>query len=478
MKKITFFLCLLLTVNAMATDRTYLCGVTKVSVEKRSYGFMMKLTQKAKNTAEYTGSNSEKVYETTVDLALNTSNETPEGVYLLSADGFNTGLTAVYYNNNTRRLNADKESKFTIAHVSGNQYEIREGELNVQNMQGSDHYCYKYSYDVNELNTQGIGQTAFAFTYGEGTGGGNTSNETFANYDMTVNGVSVRREDNDYGMIRYFMTLDCTGKRWGTNNTYNYEVQLDIMPTSATISGTFASAGNTQVLAWTDTYVKWLKEDGSSKTRYIAKDSLNSITIQSKGGNQYRFTGGTLICQDITIGVMGDKQIDQTLYYHFNDAFDFGFDEDNKTVEITPTSVDVQEIVDGYQLTVVGTSNGVAYNAFIELESESLVGAHTVDGSLSLWSKVGTGSKDSYVTSGSTVNITQKSEDVYTLSATMLCENEYTYVLLPIDFNYGSATGVQTMQTKETNCRKFVRNGVVMFEKNGIVYDLLGAIQK
>lgn len=361
MKKVFYLaMALVCSISVMATNYNYKAAITKVSVENQSYGttykFKVSLTQTCLNTSD------NKTYDSTADLFLVSETPDLEGTYSVSSGSINPDLSAIYYGNNTRRPNPDKPNTFTIVKKDATHYEIGNGVINVQNMQGTNQYCYNYSYSTSDWTVN----TPFAFTYGST---GEDKTEPHVHYDMTVNKVYVERNDNDYGSIRYFMTLDCTGKRRDNNTNYNYEVQLDILPTSASISGTFATTGSAQILAPTDTYVKWIQSETSSKTRYVAKDSISTITIKNNGTNQYKFCGGTLICQDVTFGVMGDKQINQTLYYHFNDELDFYFDENDPTA--TGTEAARYEAVGRKVLRggrVMIERDGVIYNTLGQME--------------------------------------------------------------------------------------------------------------
>lgn len=295
--------------------------------------------------------------------------------------------------------------------------------------------------------------------------------ESFANYDMTVKGVTVTRNDNDYGTTRYFMTLTCVGQRWKTTNTFNYEVQLCLYPETETIEGKFATQGSKQVLMPINSYVKWV----DNKTRYLTNDSLSTIEIFNDGNNNYRFYGGTLICQDVEFDYTGKKVIKQTLYYHFNDTVPFHFDESDKTVAVTGTSVTATDVVDGIDLDVQGTADGADYQLMLRLDYTNLAGTFTTSNGLSLWSNVATGTQSSYVTDGSTVTVTHKSGNTYTVTATLVCDNGYTYTLSATDFTYGDETGTDLRALQATSAgSKFIRNGRLMMVHNGKLLDVLG----
>lgn len=306
MKKITFFLFLLLSVNAIATDYNYKCGVTIATVEKRSYGYMLKLTQRAKNTSEY---GSTTLYDNTVDLAIITDNETPAGTYSTTNGNFNTSLSAVYYGEYTRRLNTSKVSTFTIAKVGENQYEIREGQLNVQSSTYTNQYCYNYSYDVDDLNTKDIGQTPFAFTYGASSATG-----TVANYDMTVNAITsvVQDPDNSY---KYTLEMTCTGRRRLTTDDYNYEVTLVFDCGNEVLFGEYSTTStHSRLIQPSSSSVTWIS---GGKTRYLSTRVASNIQIL-KDGENYTICGGTLNCQDGS---------DDMWSYHFGNLAPITIDE-------------------------------------------------------------------------------------------------------------------------------------------------------
>ena len=100
------------------------------------------------------------------------------------------------------------------------------------------------------------------------------------------------------------------------------------------------------------------------------------------------------------------------------------------------------------------------------------------DGTLTLWSKVGHGATESYVTNGATVTIAPKTGNTHTLSANLLCENGYTYTLQAFDFNYGEAvgTGVESQESKvESQKSKVLRNGQLLIIRDGKTYNAQGA---
>lgn len=461
MKKVILSLFLSAAVCSLyATNYYYQAGVTKVTVQDNSTEskpyFKVSLTQNCLNTVDH------KLYESTVDLALYPKTHALEGTYSVADGTIKKDFSAVYYNNNTRRPNESKTNTFVIKKIDETHYAIGAGELNVQNLQGTNQYNYLYCYDGKTASTL----TDFEFTFGE------EEKPTVAKYDMTVVGHAVMRFDDDYGNTRYMMTLNCQGKRLGTNSVYNYEVQLNLHPNNQDIAASYSTAQSaTNILLPSDTYVQWQKTDGSVKTRYVASDSLSTIKIEKLGENQYRFVGGKLICQDVEFTVMGEKKIKQNLYYHFDAPFDFGFDEDSKNIDVIAESVKVEKTVDGYDLTAAGGG----YTVYITLESESLAGSFTTSNGLSTWSKVSMGSKDSYVESTSTATIVHKSGDTYSLSANLLCENGYTYILAPIDFTYSETpTNVENVN-ENVNVNKILHNGQLIIRHNDKYYQATGA---
>lgn len=479
-----------LTLVGHASTYNYLCAITELTVDTLASNtknqFTLNWTQKCKNTAEYT-TKPEGTYTTTVKLVLNSDDRTLEGTYTtiganpnsssanVNDQTINLVTSELYYGNTRRLLRTDSVSTFTIIKVDDTHYGISVGRLCFTAAAMADRnkhtYNYNYCYAEDEILTQGISPKPYVFGYdGE-------YKTQVNNYDMTVNGINVVRDDSDYDAIRYFLTLNCTGKNRDDNSERNYEVQLAIYPSEASIVGTYATQGG-QLLYSSNSYVKDLK---INKTRNLANDSVSTIKIQSKGTNRYSFYGGTLICTDVDLNyqaVYGKKRIEAVHYYHFSDnegaGIEFGFDENNKTVELTISQVAAEAVLDGYQLSITASAEGINYAAMIELESGSIAGTFNTTNGLSLWSNVTRGSISSYVTAGSTVTINAKSGNTYTLSGNLLCENEYTYVLKAFDFNY-VATGMENVQPSTAGPQKVIRNGQMIIIKDGKAFNAQGA---
>ena len=491
MKKVFMLLALCaLTMVANATTYNYLCGITDLTVDtlksttKNQY--TITFSQKCKNTAEYT-SKPETFYTSTVKIVLNSDDRTLEGVY--TTEGASRTSNSANVNDQTinmvnteftsgstsRVLYKDENyvSRFVINKEADGSYSIGECTLYFsQRVNQTNIYVYNYSYDAEHILEQGISQTPFVFGY---TGEYVTA---VYNYDMTVNGISVVRDDSDYDAIRYFLTLSCVGKNREDNTERNYEVQLAIYPSSESIVGTFATQGG-NLLYSSNSYVKDLK---INKTRYLANDSLSTIQIKSKGTNQYSFYGGTLTCTDVDLNyqaVYGKKRVEAVHYYHFSDnegaGIPFGYDETSKEVELTASKISVASVLDGWQITVTAAdANSVSYSLLMEIESESIDGTFTYNNGLSAWSKVERGQSSSYVASGSTLTINKKSNGNYTISGNLLCENEMTYILKPFDFSY-TATGIEAISDQPSGVsKKVLLDGQIYLIYEGQMYDVQG----
>ena len=495
MKKIfTLFALCALTMAAMAVNRNYLCGITSIKVDTLQSSsknqFTVTFEQKCKNTAEYNKPTT--YYTSTVKLVLNSDDRTLEGVYTTQGASATSStanvndqtinlVTSEFTSGSTSRvLRSDVISTFTIEKIGEKQYQISDGTLYfTQRVNKTDNWTYYYSYDAEHILEQGISQTPFVFGY---TGEYVTA---VYNYDMTVNGVNVTRDNSEYGAIRYFLTLSCSGTCRENNDVRNYEVQLAIYPSAENIAGTYATQGNSSLLYAPNCYVKDLK---ISKQRNLANDSLSSVMIKDKGNKQYSFYGGTLTCTDPDmnyLAVYGKKRIEAVHYYHFSDnggeGIPFGYDEENKTVELTPSKVSVDETTEGgettgYSLTVNATSEGINYTVLLDIDGTSLTGEHTTSNSLSTWSKVERGSSSSYISSGSAVTINAKSGNTYTLSGSLLCENGYTYVLKAFDFTYGNSTttGIENPSPALPSGVKILRDGKLYLMYQGTMYDVQG----
>lgn len=476
-----------LTMAANAVNRNYLCGITSIKVDTLQSSsknqFTITFEQKCKNTAEY--SKPTTYYTSTVKLVLNSDDRTLEGTYTTEGASATSSsanvndqtinlITSEFTSGSTSRvLRSDVVSTFTIEKIGEKQYQISDGALYfTQRVNKTDNWTYYYSYDAEEILTEGISKKPYVFGY---------SSEYQAavyNYDMTVNGISVLRDDSDYDAIRYFLTLSCVGKNREDGTERNYEVQLAIYPSSESIVGTFATQGG-NLLYSSNSYVKDLK---INKTRYLANDSLSTIQIKSKGTNQYSFYGGTLTCTDVDLNyqaVYGKKRVEAVHYYHFSDnegaGIPFGYDETSKEVELTASKISVASVLDGWQITVTAAdANSVSYSLLMEIESESIDGTFTYNNGLSAWSKVERGQSSSYVASGATLTINKKSNGNYTISGNLLCENEMTYILKPFDFSY-TATGIEAISDQPSGVsKKVLLDGQIYLIYEGQMYDVQG----
>ena len=495
MKKIFMLLALCaLTMVSSASTYNYLCAITELTVDTLQSNtknqFTLSWTQKCKNINEYS-SKPTTTYTTTVKLVLNSDDRTLEGVYTtegasetsssanVNDQTINLVTSELYYGSTRRLLRSDSISTFTIVKVDETHYGISVGRLCFTAAaladRGKHTYNYNYCYAEEDILTQGIEPTPYVFGYdGE-------YHEAVYNYDMTVNGISVLRDDSDYGAIRYFLTLSCVGKNRENGAERNYEVQLAIYPDQESIVGTYATQGG-NLLYSSNSYVKDLK---INKQRYLANDSISTIQIKSKGTNQYSFYGGTLICTDMDANysaVYGKKRIEAVHYYHFSDndgqGISFGFDESSKEVELTANSAAVETTINGIEITLqTKDSNNIAYTVYVVLDSETIEGTFTYNDNLSAWTKVGRNTNDSYITSGSTITINAKGNGVYTISGNLLCQNEYTYILKAFDFSYVDvATGIETVSGEglPVTGKKMLMDGQMYILKGEKIFDAQG----
>lgn len=490
MKKVFMLLALCaLTMAANAVNRNYLCGITSIKVDTLQSSsknqFTVTFEQKCKNTAEY--SKPTTYYTSTVKLVLNSDDRTLEGTY--TTEGASETSSSANVNDQTinlvtseftsgstsRVLRSDVVSTFTIEKIGEKQYQISDGTLYfTQRVNKTDNWTYYYSYDAEEILTEGISKKPYVFGY--------TAEYQTAiyNYDMTVNGISVMRDDSEYEAIRYFLTLSCVGKNRETGAERNYEVQLAIYPSEASIVGTYATQGGSLLYA-SNCYVKDLK---INKTRYLANDSISSIQIKSKGEKQYSFYGGTLICTDVDYVYANahpkePKRIEAVHYYHFSDndgeGISFGYDENSTEYELTANAIiNIESTINGLELTLQATdANGIAYTIYVILDGETLDGTFTYTSGLSTWSKVERGVNGSYIDNGTTVTINAKGSNTHTISGNFLCENGNTYILKAYDFTY-TTTGMQSLQPSEISNQKILRNGQMYLMHEGRMFDVQG----
>ena len=479
----------------------YLCAITELKVDTLASNtknqYTLSWTQVYKNTAEYT-TKPEGTYTTTVKLVINSDDRTLEGTYTtVGADPnsisanvndqtINLVSSELYYGSTRRLLRTDSVSTFTIIKIDDTHYGISVGRLCFTAAdlveRGKNSYIYNYCYAEDEILTPGISPKPFEFRYVQGE-----YVQQVYNYDMTVNGISVEHDDSGYGTLRYFLTLSCTGKNRANNTTRNYEVQLAIYPSEASIVGSFSTQGSGMLLYSSNSYVRDMKID---KTRYLANDSLSTIQIKSKGTNLYSFFGGTLTCTDIDANyqaVYHEKRIEAVHYYHFSDndgqGIEFGWDESSSEIELTPYSIDIEPFTASgeiykYNVTLnARNDNGKEHQVSLTLEDGQLDGTFTVaNEKLSLWSNVYSGTSSSYVATGSTITVNPKSGNIHTISGNLLCENGNTYIIRAFDFEYGSTTGIGSVESQKSKVesRKVLRDRQMLIIREDKTYNAQG----
>lgn len=471
-----------ITLSANAAFRTYLCGITDLSVDTlestQKNQFIVTFNQKCKNTAEY--GKPDTYYESTVKLYLNSDDRTLDGVYTTEGvDPYSTShvndqtINMVYSEftsgSTSRKLRRDTVSTFVITKVDATHYAITECNLFFsQRVNQVDTWLYKYSYDANEILTEGIGQTPFVFSY---EGGFRTQH---IHYDMTVTGLNIERHDTDYNLERYFLTLACKGTNRTTEHTEDYEVQLAIYPENNGIATTYSTFDNPNVIYAPNCYVK----EGDQQRRYLDNDSVSTVQITAEGDNQYTFYGHTILCSDIDReyqAVYGEELKTHTHYYHFDDnGFAFTYDPDNRTIVLTGNKVVVQPTTDGVELQVEAVNNVAHYSVAIYLDGGLAEGELTTSNLLSRWTCVMRGTAFSYITDEAVVNITSKGQNTYTLSASLPCENGNTYVLNAFDFGDGTTTHVENTLSPSATPRKILQDGRLLIFSNGKHYSVLG----
>lgn len=487
-----------MTAVVRATTYNYLSAITELTVDtlpsNTKNQYILSWTQVCKNTAEYS-SKPTTTYTTTVKLYLNSDDRTLDGVYTTDGASATSSsanvndqtiglvLSELYYGTTRRLLRTDSISTFVINKEPDGRYSIGECTLYftaaAPQDRGKNTYIYNYCYAEEEILNQGIEPTPYIFSYEGGY------HAEIHHYDMDVNGISVTRDDNEYGTIRYFLTLNCTGKNRESGSERNYEVQLAIYPTAESIVGSFSTQGSGELLYASKSYIRDLKID---KTRYLANDSLSIIRIASRGAHQYSFFGGTMICTDLDVNysaVYGKNRVSAVHYFHFNDhegqGVEFEWNENDKEVALSPYKVSVEAFTVGGEIThydmlvYAKDSQETDYEVSLSIENSVLDGTFRVeDETLSLWSSVNFGKTYSYISSGSTVTIQPGTGTTHTLSGSLTCENAYTYLLQDFEFKYpDTPTGISN-QPSAVRSQKILREGVLLIERNGVVYNAQG----
>lgn len=471
--------------NAEEVGDYYLCAITDMTIDTLKSTdknqFTLNFTQKCKYAKEYQYPN--KFYTRTVKLVLNSDDRTLDGVYSTAGASatsssantndqtINLVTSEISYDGNNYVLRSDVVSTFTIIKIDENTYGISEGELYfTQRVNKTSTWLYKYCYAEEDLPNKDATPTPYEFGWKAGF------EQAVYNYDMTVNGISVRHEDTGSGYLRYFLTLNCTGKNRETNVTHNYEVELAIMPMSEGIAGEYSTRDNTYIL---DAWYSYVKDLNKKKQRYICLDSISTIMIESTGTNQYSFYGGTLICVDLDLAYQetsgGKKRVAAVHYYHFSDeGVPFGWDETSTEIVLTGKSINIEPIDIGLRLTISAEDeNHTTYSVLIELENGSLAGDYTYDSGLSWWSKVERGTNNSYIDNGTTVTINDKGNNQFTISGNLICEDSYTYILQAFDF-INTTTGIEDVQGDKVQSTKVLLDGQMYIIRSQKIFDAQG----
>ena len=153
--------------NSYSSTYNYKVGPTEVVVTDLStptYNeFKIAITQKAKNTTEYS---KETLYDNTVELIIDPDQHSIVGTF--TTDDYSISPNSFLKSgSSTRNVSYWETSTITIVSKGDNKYAITDGLLQVENSGGTNLYKYNYCYDAADLNNQAAEKTAFEFTFGE-----------------------------------------------------------------------------------------------------------------------------------------------------------------------------------------------------------------------------------------------------------------------------------------------------------------------
>ncbi len=310
------------------------------------------------------------------------------------------------------------------------------------------------------------------------------------NYLCGVTAVTVTDQSSKYvygtdTSFVYLVQITQTCKNtteYDKTTTYASTVDLYLNPETHQLEGTYSTADYSicsSLFGTTTVYYSTYK-------RTLNADKTSTFTITKIDDTHYSIGEGVLHVQNsnksniyaynycYSAAEIGTQGIGQT-------PFVFEFDPGDKTVEITPSGVEVTATSTGFELKVAGTdAKNTAYTVDIVLESEGIAGEFTIDANnLSSWTSVTRATMKSYIkAAGTKVTITKKATGTYTLSADLVCENGFTYILQSYDFTYNDMpTSVTTTKRDNIRCRKFVRDGQILIQKGNVVVNILGAQQ-
>lgn len=305
MKKIfTSLFFSLIAVVAMATNYQYYVGPSAVTVTKNSskdnYKYTVTITQEARNI----NMGASGVYSTTTTLVLMPLKDKLEGVYtsdVANKDNVNWissnsgNQSYVKSGDDTRYLNTDKVSTFTIAKLDQNTYYIVSGSIYVTN--GTHTYEYHFCYDKDELTNpvEKISKKPFKFTPPFITG-------YKYNYDMyDISNMVVSENTVDF---------NCTGKRAETSDApYDYSVHL-VFP-SSDINGEYSTISQDPSRRLQNTsYVKW----GTTK-RPLGDEYVSSLTVVQDGEGNITIVDGTILGYVASV----DDEFLSPRRYHFSE---------------------------------------------------------------------------------------------------------------------------------------------------------------
>lgn len=267
MKKLTLLIALCaLTIVANAAARNYLAAPTNMTVSQNEKTFTLSWTQVCKNTAEYSGTNVDKTYTTTVKLVLHADDSKLEGTYSESGSkSIDMSSSQLVFNSEIRTLVSGSEPTFTINRLDEKYYSISVGSLKFE--YSSNTYKYDYCYDENEILKNGIARTPFVF---------GLEKEEVGDYYLCA--ITDMKVDTLQSTSKNQFTLNFTQKcKYAMeyqfpNKTYTRKVKLVLNSDDRTLEGTYTTEG----------------ASSTSSSANVNDQTINLVTSEiSYDGNNY-----------------------------------------------------------------------------------------------------------------------------------------------------------------------------------------------
>ena len=137
--------------------------------------------------------------------------------------------------------------------------------------------------------------------------------------------------------------------------------------------------------------------------------------------------------------------------------------------------LDIYASMYGFQYYVEAAPTDSSYKFMLALKPSTLEGSYTIDDLYPIYSRIKIG-KDYYQFVDASFEVTAGEKGSYTLSGYAIAKNNtwYNFVIKTAE----SAQGIDEVQRDKVQSTKILRNGLLLIERNGILYTPSGQIVK